>query len=117
MIAAFAAVGALLWFSIFHLYNFLCIFSLPEPHRGQGLQQSEIVKLHQEHPERPAVVPKIIHQIFHNWKEPGNETLPGDWALQRQSCVDLHQDWEVMVSLLQPSPCCKIFTNLLAALD
>lgn len=104
IIAALAAIGALLWVSIFHLYNFLCIFSVPEPHRGQGLRQSEIVDLHKDHPERPAVVPKIIHQIFHNWKEPGNETLPADWALQRQSCLDLHKDWDIKAGLLPRSP-------------
>ncbi|PHH93326.1 hypothetical protein CDD83_7111 [Cordyceps sp. RAO-2017] len=43
---------------------------------------------------RPRPVPRIIHQIFHNWKDPGNETMPADWHDMRQSCIALHPTWE-----------------------
>ncbi|KAJ4411340.1 hypothetical protein N0V85_003830, partial [Neurospora sp. IMI 360204] len=43
---------------------------------------------------RKEQIPKIIHQIFHNWKDPANETLPSDWEEQRRSCVDNNPDWE-----------------------
>ncbi|KAA8631819.1 hypothetical protein SMACR_05159 [Sordaria macrospora] len=39
-------------------------------------------------------IPKIIHQIFHNWKDPENKTLPSDWDAQRRSCVDNNPGWE-----------------------
>lgn len=42
-------------------------------------------------------IPKIIHQIFHNWKDPENETLPSDWDAQRRSCVDNNPGWEYRV--------------------
>ncbi|KAK3949926.1 hypothetical protein QBC32DRAFT_265709 [Pseudoneurospora amorphoporcata] len=39
-------------------------------------------------------IPKIIHQIFHNWKDPANETLPSDWDAQRRTCVESNPHWE-----------------------
>ena len=35
-----------------------------------------------------AVVPRIIHQT---WK---TEVIPERWAAARQSCIDLHPEWE-----------------------
>jgi hypothetical protein len=43
---------------------------------------------------RPQLIPKIIHQVFHNWQQPGNDTLPEDWAKVRQTCIDLNPDFE-----------------------
>jgi hypothetical protein len=43
-------------------------------------------------------IPRIIHQVFHNWKDPGNETLPADWEAVRMTCVEKNKDWEYMVS-------------------
>jgi mannosyltransferase OCH1-like enzyme len=34
------------------------------------------------------LVPRIIHQT---WK---TEVIPERWAAARQSCIDLHPDWE-----------------------
>jgi hypothetical protein len=79
-----------------HLVNFIHIFT---PHSGIALEQADVIAAHEaSHPDtRTQVVPKIIHQIFHNWKDPGNVTLPQDWARQRQTCLDLHEGWEIHV--------------------
>jgi mannosyltransferase OCH1-like enzyme len=42
-------------------------------------------------------IPRIIHQIFHNWKDPRNETIPHVWNEARNSCMLLHKDWEYKV--------------------
>ena len=52
--------------------------------------------------ERTQHIPKIIHQIFHNWPQPGKDTLPSHWAAVRQQCVDLNPDFEFRV---RRSPC------------
>ncbi|KAL2126465.1 hypothetical protein VTI74DRAFT_852 [Chaetomium olivicolor] len=39
-------------------------------------------------------IPKIVHQVFHNWKDPGNDTLPADWVAVRQNCMDLNPSFE-----------------------
>ncbi|KAK4656697.1 hypothetical protein QC762_206540 [Podospora pseudocomata] len=39
-------------------------------------------------------IPKIVHQVFHNWKEPGNDSLPGDWEGVRGGCVERNPGWE-----------------------
>ena len=44
---------------------------------------------------RPQLIPRIIHQVFHNWGQPGNNTLPADWQEVRQTCIDLNPDFDV----------------------
>ncbi|PHH69006.1 hypothetical protein CDD82_133 [Ophiocordyceps australis] len=65
-------------------------------HAGVGLTQTEIALAHNlTQPDvRREVVPRIIHQIYHDWRDPGNETLPADWEETRQTCVQLHPDWK-----------------------
>ncbi|KAJ2991443.1 hypothetical protein NUW58_g2511 [Xylaria curta] len=43
-----------------------------------------------------SVIPKILHQVYHNWSDPDNAvlTLPADWAAAQKSCLSLHPDWE-----------------------
>lgn len=41
---------------------------------------------------RPQYIPKIIHQTWQN------ETIPEKWAEAQRSCLDLHKDYEYMVS-------------------
>jgi hypothetical protein len=45
---------------------------------------------------RPQLIPKIIHQIFHDWR---NQSMPSDWEQLRQTCIDLNEDWEYMVRI------------------
>ncbi|KAK4099556.1 glycosyltransferase family 32 protein [Parathielavia hyrcaniae] len=39
-------------------------------------------------------VPKIVHHVFHNWREPGNDELPSEWATMRKECQDLNPSFE-----------------------
>ncbi|RDL34970.1 uncharacterized protein BP5553_06901 [Venustampulla echinocandica] len=66
-------------------------------HSGIALTQDEVAIAHNStsNPDRrPQLIPKIIHQVFHNWRDPGNETIPSDWDDLRQSCIDLNPTWE-----------------------
>jgi mannosyltransferase OCH1-like enzyme len=47
---------------------------------------------------RTQYIPKIIHQVFHNWKDPGNENLPEDWDKLRKTCIDANPGYEYKVS-------------------
>ncbi|KAI0127713.1 putative mannosyl phosphorylinositol ceramide synthase CSH1 [Xylariales sp. AK1849] len=75
---------------------FAHLFGLFGPHAGIRTTQLEIASAHNssERDPRTPVVPKILHQIFHNWKDPGNATLPPHWELARQSCFALNTEWE-----------------------
>jgi mannosyltransferase OCH1-like enzyme len=42
--------------------------------------------------QRPQIIPKIIHQTYKN------ETIPEVWKEAQQSCIDLHPDYEYIVS-------------------
>ncbi|KAK3308507.1 nucleotide-diphospho-sugar transferase [Chaetomium strumarium] len=39
-------------------------------------------------------IPKLIHHVFHNWHDPGNDVLPKEWAEIRKGCMDLNPDFE-----------------------
>ncbi|KAL1836238.1 hypothetical protein VTJ49DRAFT_5400 [Mycothermus thermophilus] len=43
---------------------------------------------------RTQYIPKIVHHVFHNWRQPGNDTLPADWAAIRRECMELNPDFE-----------------------
>ncbi|KAL0466049.1 nucleotide-diphospho-sugar transferase [Neurospora intermedia] len=67
-------------------------------HPGIAITQREVANAYlngtlQESRKAPQI-PKIIHQIFHNWKDPANETLPSDWDQQRHTCTEFNPDWE-----------------------
>lgn len=47
--------------------------------------------------QRPQIIPKIIHQTYKN------ETIPEVWVEAQQSCIDLHPDYEYIVSASAPS--------------
>lgn len=74
-------------------------------HAGVAFTQAEIAAAHNEVTADPRhqVVPKIIHQIFHNWTDPKNEMIPIDWDILRQTCIAKNQDYEYRVSA---SPSC-----------
>lgn len=55
-------------------------------HPGIALTQQQAVdefKAGNATGDRPQLIPKIIHQVFHNWRQPGNDTLPADWVQVR----------------------------------
>ncbi|PNY26086.1 Mannosyl phosphorylinositol ceramide synthase SUR1 [Tolypocladium capitatum] len=70
-------------------------------HAGVAMTQQQVLdayKAAKSMPDRrPRPVPRIIHQVFHNWHDPGNETLPSDWEQTRQSCISRHPTWEYKV--------------------
>ncbi|KAK7743341.1 hypothetical protein SLS62_010664 [Diatrype stigma] len=85
-------------FSFSRIVAFAHLFGLFGAHAGTRISQLEIALEHNgtTAPDpRPPVVPKIIHQIFHNWKDPQDKTLPEHWAAARETCVRLNPDWDI----------------------
>ncbi|SPQ21514.1 e3fbb43a-4594-4298-85b5-bceb5e26b472 [Thermothielavioides terrestris] len=62
-------------------------------HAGIALTQPQIAAAHHDK-NSVQHVPKIIHHIFHNWREPGNDALPPHWAETRKHCMELNPDFE-----------------------
>ncbi|KAK3297341.1 nucleotide-diphospho-sugar transferase [Chaetomium fimeti] len=86
----------LVGYAISRLLFFRSIFF---EHAGIRLTQPEVATAAVEAagPEassRIQHIPKIIHNVFHNWRVPGNDTLPSDWAEMRQTCIDVNPDFE-----------------------
>lgn len=93
-------------------------------HSGVALTQGEIAHAHNATTPDPraGVVPPIIHQIYHNWKDPGNETIPAIWDAARQTCIDLHPGWEYKVgaasrAVSSDDPCHVTSTDSYVAMD
>lgn len=65
-------------------------------HPGIALTQNEVAIAHSGAvpDSRQQLIPKIIHQIFHDWH---NQGIPTDWEDLRQTCLKSHQDWEYIV--------------------
>ncbi|KAK4230420.1 nucleotide-diphospho-sugar transferase [Podospora fimiseda] len=74
-------------------------------HAGLTLSQAEAADAYADpaHENRVQQIPKIVHQVFHNWNDPGNNTLPEDWAKIRGNCMDLNPDFEFMIWTEQKS--------------
>lgn len=97
-----AAVAVIYY--VLRIIAFAQLFGLFKPHSGVQITQAEIEATHKANPDpRTPVVPKIIHQIFHNWHDANDETLRPDWAAARKTCVDLNPEWKHMVSVCNPS--------------
>lgn len=96
---------------IFRVTAFVHIFF---EHAGILLNQEEILRGYSVEDPKSAVVPRITHQIFHNWTHPEDETLPGDWASARQTCLDTNEDWKHMVSRIHTSPLNRWSSHLMA---
>lgn len=79
---------------IARLVGFLHLFF---EHSGVTLTQQAALDAYNNNATnpRPQLIPKIIHQVFHNWRQPGNNTLPADWQEVRQTCIDLNPDFEI----------------------
>jgi hypothetical protein len=87
---------AFVLFIVTRLLAFAQLFGKLGPHAGIEITQKEVFAAHKAtvpDPRNP-VVPKILHQIFHNWKNASDNTLPEDWANMRQMCIDRNPDWE-----------------------
>jgi hypothetical protein len=98
------ALVTLLGYSISRLLFFKSIFF---EHAGIRLTQPQVADAHDRTVQH---IPKIIHHVFHNWRVPGNDTLPADWAAMRQSCMDTNPDFEFKVRRL-PLPASSVAVN------
>lgn len=95
-----------IWLSLFLALLLVCLFVLIShsrafiqlffEHSGIAITQNEIANAHNKKtPDlRPQLIPKIIHQVFHEW---GNKSMPADWEELRQTCINTNCDWEYMV--------------------
>ena len=99
IVLAFLLVIAIYFFS--RIVAFAHLFGIFGEHAGVRLTQLEIAEKHNSTAPDPRtpVVPKIFHQIFHNWQQPGNKTLPPHWQAARDSCLEFNPDWEMKVSV------------------
>lgn len=97
-----ASIFVALVFCFSRLVAFAHLFGMFGGHAGTRITQLEIAIEHNSTTPDPrtAVVPKIIHQIFHNWNDPHDNTLPPHWEEARESCIRLNPDWDVKVSRL-----------------
>lgn len=98
-------IAIALYFLLSNVISFIQLFG---EHAGISLTQEEILAeydsdiinssspKHSPPQKNPQPVPKIIHQIYHDWSGRG---LPADWEKLRRTCVDLHPGWEHMVNI------------------
>jgi hypothetical protein len=64
-------------------------------HPGLELTQAQVVESYKERDlSIPPPIPRIIHQVFHNWTDFDNEAIPADYASQRQTCIDANPGWD-----------------------
>lgn len=104
LLAIAAGLTATVWI-VARLLVFKQIFF---QHSGIAITQTQVAELFNDKEEtRAQLIPKIIHQVFHNWQDPGNDTLPSDWQDVRQTCIDTNHGWEYNVGniLRHPSFC------------
>lgn len=70
-------------------------------HSGLAVTQREAYELYHNgtwsETNRTQSIPKIIHQVFHNWDDPDNDTLPADWDAVRRTCIDKNPGFEYRV--------------------
>lgn len=72
------------------------------PHAGYPLNQDQALARYRVEKHQPEHVPRIIHQVFHNWQHPGNESaLLPQWEAQRQTCIDKNPEWEYKVCVAE----------------
>jgi inositol phosphorylceramide mannosyltransferase catalytic subunit len=89
-----------IFYFVSHLLGFIAIFFT---HAGLPLTQRAAADAFAANATgldgqpREQLIPKILHQVFHNWHEPGNDELPDDWKKVRQTCIDHNPDWQHMV--------------------
>ncbi|KAI1110063.1 nucleotide-diphospho-sugar transferase [Nemania sp. NC0429] len=85
------------------IYNFANLFAFFRPHSGVFITQQEILDAYNTHKTgahgvlvAEPVIPKILHQVFHNWSDPESTTvnMPSDWEAARQSCIATNPEWE-----------------------
>ncbi|QGA12364.1 hypothetical protein EYB26_000008 [Talaromyces marneffei] len=97
-VAGFAGVVIAIYAAT-RIVAFVELFGIFKDHAGVRNTQAEIAAYYNNSSSdsRSPMVPKIIHQVFHNWHDENNDTIPAKWQPSRQSCLDLNPDWEQML--------------------
>lgn len=100
----FLLLFLILYFITTHLHAFVQLFFT---HSGIAITQQEILTASQAPGAESRIqhVPKIIHQVWHDWKHVNNEnasdierSMPADWEEVSRSCREMNQGWEYNVS-------------------
>ncbi|MCJ1439458.1 hypothetical protein MMC27_008852 [Xylographa pallens] len=88
-------IVAVVLVQLFLISRLVAFIQLFFEHSGIAITQNEIAEAHPAGSEdsRPQLIPKIIHQVFHDWKF-HNQTMPSDWDEVRQTCINSNRDWE-----------------------
>src|SRR5271167_4375057 len=83
----------------YRLITFLQIFF---EHSGIALTDAEILAAHEQQSPDPREqhIPKIIHQVFHDWK---NASMPNNWEGVRKTCIKHNPGWEYHLWTLESS--------------
>lgn len=94
---------ALLFVVVTRIIRFSHIF---RAHSGPALTQEQIEIAYNSSTggDRKETIPRIIHQIFHNFKDLSDNTIPGDWEAQRQTCIKHNPDFEYKVGTTSAMP-------------
>ncbi|KAH8892269.1 hypothetical protein GQ53DRAFT_600731, partial [Thozetella sp. PMI_491] len=79
---------------VIRIFAFVHLFGIFGPHAGIRITQPQVLDAHNATDTRKAVVPKILHQIYQNWNDPNDSTLPSHWEDARKTCINLNPDWE-----------------------
>ncbi|OAQ98275.1 hypothetical protein LLEC1_03917 [Akanthomyces lecanii] len=91
-IVLFTVAVAVIYNSYESIGRFLRLFV---PHSGYPLNQDQALARFRVQKKQSKNVPRIIHQVLHNWRQHGNESkLLPEWETQRQSCRDKNPEWE-----------------------
>lgn len=81
-------------------------------HSGPALTQEQVELAYNStsggDEQRKEAIPRIIHQIFHNFKDLSDNTIPEDWEAQRQTCIKHNPDFEYKVRTQHLEPGCLV---------
>ncbi|TLS26550.1 hypothetical protein PpBr36_05490 [Pyricularia pennisetigena] len=93
------SAGIIFWlfYIVVRLLAFAQLFGKLGPHAGIAITQEQVLEAYNNNTAKEPVIPRIIHQIYHNWKDPESKELPGDWSAARQTCIDRNPGWDVKV--------------------
>lgn len=101
-IAGFLILLYISYFLVASSLDFLRIFS--SPHSGIAWSQTAIKNIYLNHTaasQEKLVIPRKIHQIYHDWSgSGGNVPHAVQWARLKDSCINRNPGWEYKVCLL-----------------
>ena len=86
--------AALAVYTTLRIIEFAQLFDIFTDHAGISITQREVALGHSRSAPDTPIVPKITHQVFHNWYSNHNNTLAPEWQAARQTCLDLNSDWQ-----------------------